>query len=918
MKKISIAFYEFLLAVLIIAILLLSQLIGTTTVTDSTEGLDEHGWPVTSTTYEDLEVPGTRFGSMTVYEWEQEVRNRFPEGDIRLYDSFDSMYVALEANEIDAAMGFIDERAILADSHPDLAFITEPFALQDFGFGTQKTEKGKLLCNQLNQYLSELRKSGEYDRLREKWEDPNITDYDIMGDYEFTGENGTLKIATNGRWTPMSFYLGETITGEFIEILNGFCAAYGYIPEYDSLSPLSVAVSGLASGNYDICADAITYSEERLASINITDMLMADEYYLVVRRETVQKVVPKSSVFIQNLKTSIQRTFITEDRYKILLSGLRVTILLSVISCIFGTLLGGLICFLRRRNNPYAAAFASLYIRIFRSIPVVVLLLVLAFIVFKNSGLGGFWVCAITFSIEFSAYCAEIFRGGINAVPAGQEKASRALGFGKAQSFIHVVWPQAVVHFLPSYCGELIATVKTTAVAGYISVMDLTKASDIIRARTYEAFFPLLVTSLVYFILCGILVAFLRMMEKKMVPGKRYIRKDILQVVEDFDPNASVETDQQAGDWSKAEGEPLIKAEHLKKSYEEATPIKDVNCDIFEHDVIAIIGPSGTGKSTLLNLLNHLEDADAGSIIFEGQDTYAKDYDINRMRQQIGMVFQSFNLFPHLTVIENLMLAQTKLLGRSREEASRRGMELLQSVGLADKALSFPTQLSGGQQQRVAIIRAVAMDPKVILFDEPTSALDPTMIGEVLAVIRKLARDGMTMLIVTHEMRFARDVSTRVFFMDEGIIYEEGSPDEIFDTPKKSRTSQFIKHVKVFDATLHKSNSDPQELFTGVTQFGLRHMINRRLMNRILTVVEELCVQIILPMLEQNGEIRLVLEYSEADGGCADVEISYPGPDRNPLDEGDELSLALIRNACSDLSWQYNSGACKITGRLTQ
>ncbi len=916
MKQRSIAFYEFILAIIIIAVLLLTQLVGTTTVTDTSEGLDEHGWPVTSTTYEDLEAPGTRFGSMTVYEWEQEVRNRFPEGDIRLYDSFDSMYEALEANEIDAAMSFIDERQILADSHPDLAFITEPFALQDFGFGTQKTEKGKLLCDQLNQYLSELRESGEYDRLREKWEDPNITDYHIMGDYEFTGENGTLKIATNGRWTPMSFYLGETLTGEFIEILNGFCAAYGYIPEYDSLSPLSVAVSGLASGNYDICADAITYSEERLASINITDMLMTDEYYLVVRRETVQKVVPKSSVFIQNLKTSIRRTFINEDRYKILLSGLRVTILLSVISCIFGTLLGGLICFLRRRKNPYAAAFASLYIRIFRSVPVVVLLLILAFIVFKNSGLAGFWVCAITFSIEFSAYCAEIFRGGINAVPEGQERAARALGFGKAQSFIHVVWPQAEVHFLPSYCGELIAAVKTTAVAGYISVMDLTKASDIIRSRTYEAFFPLLVTSLVYLLLCSILVAFLRMMEKKFVPGKRSVKRDILEVISSFDPDTSVDSVPQGSACNEVTGEPLIRTAHLRKSYEEATPIRDVSCDIFEHDVVAIIGPSGTGKSTLLNLLNHLEDADEGSILFEGQDTYGKGYDINRMRQKIGMVFQSFNLFPHLTVVENLMLAQTKLLGRSREEACRRSLSLLQAVGLADKALSFPTQLSGGQQQRVAIIRAVAMDPQVILFDEPTSALDPTMIGEVLAVIRKLARDGMTMLIVTHEMRFARDVSTRVFFMDEGIIYEEGSPDEIFDAPKKSKTSQFINHVKVFETTIRKSSSDPMELFSGVTQFGFRHMINGRLMNRILTVVEELCVQIIMPMLEPDGEIRLLLEYSETDGGCADLEINYPGPDWDPLKEGDELSLALIRNACSNLSWERQDGVCSVKGRI--
>ena len=224
------------------------------------------------------------------------------------------------------------------------------------------------------------------------------------------------------------------------------------------------------------------------------------------------------------------------------------------------------------------------------------------------------------------------------------------------------------------------------------------------------------------------------------------------------------------------------------------------------------------------------------------------------------MVFQSFNLFSHLTVIENLMLAQTLLLKRDRIEACEKSMELLQMVGLADKALSLPAQLSGGQQQRVAIIRAVAMDPKIILFDEPTSALDPTMVQEVLSVIKKLAGEGLTMLIVTHEMHFARDVSNRVFFMDEGIIYEEGTPEEIFNAPKKDKTRQFINRLQVLEMMIGKAGFDTAEQFTRIEQFGLRHMISRRIVNRMLTVVEELCIQVILPMLDRDSEIRLVFE----------------------------------------------------------
>ena len=363
--------------------------------------------------------------------------------------------------------------------------------------------------------------------------------------------------------------------------------------------------------------------------------------------------------------------------------------------------------------------------------------------------------------------------------------------------------------------------------------------------------------------------------------------------------------------------EVLICAEHLKKSFEDVTPVKDMSCEIHKGDVVAVIGPSGTGKSTLLNLMNHLETADSGKLLFEGQDTFAKSYDVNRMRQQIGMVFQSFNLFSHLTVIENLMLAQMKLLKRSQKEAAEKSMQLLQMVGLTDKALTLPEHLSGGQQQRVAIVRAVAVDPKILLFDEPTSALDPTMIGEVLAVIRRLAAEGMTMMVVTHEMSFAREVSNRVFFMDEGIIYEEGTPEEIFDAPKKDKTRQFIRRLKVFEASFRRNSFDSLGQFAGIEQFGIRHMISRRLINSMLTVAEELCLQTILPTLGREDELHLLFEYSDTGYGSVDMEVSYPGRDVNPLEEGDPVSVAMTRHACRELDYKYVDGICRITGTLS-
>ena len=915
MKKRTGIKYEILLAVIIVVLILLPQLIGTTTITDESAGLDENGYPTTEKTLADLEAPGTKFGTTTIHEWMDALQKRFPEGEVLNYPHMANVYSALDAGEIDAAMGFPDERKAIAETHPDLALIDEPFAVVNLGFGVQKSEKGKALCAELNRYLNRLRSSGEYEELRRKWEDPDRRS-NAMGTYTFSGEKGELRIATGGHWTPMTYFEGETLTGMFIEIMNGFCASAGYTPTYEVAS-LSAEMVGLASGTYDVSADSVKISEEKKESIYITDPIMEDSYYLYVRREPVKIVVSKASQFFKQIKDSIRRTFITEDRYKMLLSGLCVTIGLALLACVFGTILGGVICFLRMRENPFVSSLASLYIRIFRSIPVVVLLLVFNYIIFRKAPFSAFWVCVITFTIEFSAYCAEIFRGGINAVPAGQARAATALGFGKLQAFRRVVWPQALTHLLPAYSGQFIATVKMTAVAGYISVIDLTKASDIIRSRTYEAFFPLFFTSVVYFGLCTALVALLRLVERRFNSEHRSVRKEIVAAVEAFDPEAEPAQRDETGEGGEEEKTPLIRASHLAKSFGEVKPVRDVSFDVQRGDVISIIGPSGTGKSTLLSLLNHLEKADSGTILFEGQDTCKKGYDENRMREQIGMVFQSFNLFSHLTIVENLMLAQTLLLKRSRKEACERSMQLLHMVGLEDKALSLPSQLSGGQQQRAAIIRAVAMNPKILLFDEPTSALDPTMIGEVLAVIRKLVSEGLTMLIVTHEMRFARDVSNRVFFMDEGTIYEEGTPGEIFDHPKKDKTRRFINHLQVFEMSVPGAGFDSARIFLGIEQFSSHHMFGRRLTNRMLTLAEELCVQTILPKLGAQDELHLVFEVGGEDGTGVDMTITYRGEDSDPVKEADEVSLAIIRNACEKLEYSYDGNLCTVKARFS-
>ena len=243
------------------------------------------------------------------------------------------------------------------------------------------------------------------------------------------------------------------------------------------------------------------------------------------------------------------------------------------------------------------------------------------------------------------------------------------------------------------------------------------------------------------------------------------------------------------------QGNTLIRVEDLHKIFGELHAINGVSEEIKEGEVVVIVGPSGSGKSTFLRSLNLLEEPDRGHVYFEDVDITDKKVDINKHRQKMGMVFQHFNLFPHKTILDNITMAPIKLLGKSKEEADTRALDLLELVGLEAKATAYPSQLSGGQKQRIAIVRSLAMNPEVMLFDEPTSALDPEMVGEVLELMKRLAQDGMTMVVVTHEMGFAKEVATRVIFMDEGQIKEQGDPKEFFEHPKDPRLQEFLSKI---------------------------------------------------------------------------------------------------------------------------
>ncbi len=826
---------------------------------------------------------------------------------------------------------------------------------------------------------------------------------------------------------------------------------------------------------------------------------------------------------------SFYNNLIAEDRYRMILDGLQVTLLITLGAVVLGTLLGGVVCWMRMSRRGWLQKTAKVYIDIMRGTPVLVILMLMYYVVMAPLEATGIVVAIITFGMNAAAYISEMLRTVIQGIDRGQTEAGLALGYTPSRTFMRIVLPQVVRSVIPVYQGEVVSLLKGTSIVGYIAVADMTRASDLIRSRTFDAFFPLIITAVIYFFtawLIGRLLTALQNKEyrkaaaaavvlfvggtlcyvpelasprneevpedvpavfraldgkrvgvtlgsiqdiavSKMAPGADIQRisgvanmfmllesrkVDVIgygslamsfnkhlaakvdtvgagfpsiflgacfrlgntELQQDFnsfladaradgtyqdicnrwqnaddastiplpvqrgtgktlkvavapdmapfnfissgvpsgleidlltewanrrnwkleflsmdfaallpsiqtgkadvaastitateerkkqvlfsdgylesymifmtrkgeiglltgseDSSSDNQTQRKCAPWGFAvlllagiglwlyfrrrsgipmaaasaptgPDEPLIRFSHMQKSYGDLQVLKDINADIHRGEVVSIIGPSGTGKSTLLRCLNLLDGPTGGCIYVDGENILAKGYPAHKMRQKMGMVFQSFNLFPHKTVLENITMAPCDLLHIPEEKAREEGLALLRKVGLAEKADVYPSSLSGGQKQRVAIARALAMKPEVILFDEPTSALDPTMVGEVLSVIRQLAGEGLTMLIVTHEMKFAHDVSTRIFFMSGGYIHEDGSPKQIFETPVHSATKAFIQRIRkvVFDIT--GPDYDYLGMYSEMGAFCHKYNIDgklddaKRLCNTVLTDV---------------------------------------------------------------------------------
>ena len=342
----------------------------------------------------------------------------------------------------------------------------------------------------------------------------------------------------------------------------------------------------------------------------------------------------------------------------------------------------------------------------------------------------------------------------------------------------------------------------------------------------------------------------------------------------------------------------LIEIKNLRKEYPNSVPLKNVNVNIEAGEVVGIIGPSGTGKSTFLRCINRLETPTSGEIWVDGVNVCDSKTDLAAVRSKMGMVFQSFNLFPHKMAVENIMMPQQQLLGVSAKDAYEEALVQLRKVGLESKSRRYPDELSGGQKQRVAIARALAMHPKIVLFDEPTSALDPSMVSEVLNVMADLAKTGLTMLIVTHEMRLARDLPTRIFFMDEGGICEDGTPDQIFSHPQKERTRNFIYRIRSWEYSV-SAGVDIYEMMGSLEDFCRRQFMGSKASTRCQLAVEELTTSVLLPALQNNHTVTVDLRLNAGEEGKEmRLEVDHHLlPDENLFSNpDDDISLSILRS----------------------
>lgn len=448
-----------------------------------------------------LSYNGKTMGTMAGSQFEAVTVDKFPDSPLAYYTGIPELYAALITGKVD---GFVMSEVTLrqmAREHLNVVWLPEVLNTRYRYFGFAKTKKGEKLCAQMDEMLSEFKSDGTMQQLENIWygEDDTIKVVDASG---LTGENGILHVGVSATDEPYNYVRENQMTGFNIDIVTRFAQRYGYAIEYTDTEPSGLLL-GLTTGKFDMLATAISYTEERAQTILFSDPALQFDTVLAVRQ--VDDAVVEGPTFFESVSESFKKTFILESRWQLILKGIGVTCVITFAAALLGSALAFAICMFRRTDSLLAGGISDIYVKLMQGTPMVVILLILYYVVFGRSGLAAVYVAVIGFALHFGAYTSEALRSGIEGIDPGQREAALALGYTENEAFYEFILPQAVKRILPVYKGEVISLLKGTAIAGYISVQDLTKMSDIIRSRTYEAFFPLISTALIYFILAWLI-----------------------------------------------------------------------------------------------------------------------------------------------------------------------------------------------------------------------------------------------------------------------------------------------------------------------------------------------------------------------------------------------------------------------------
>ena len=850
----------------------------------------------------------SKYGIYVKDPLKESIKEEFPQDNFFLFKNYTDMIYALEKGRVDGFFACDLFSEFVKKSGKD--FESKPLkkGRHRYSFLLSENEMGQTVLNDLNKFIKE--NQSFLNSIREKWmADPlgTTANHDILAADDENTQKRTLKFAAEPSFPPFVFLRNDHFIGLDIDVIREFGKQYGYniqISELREEASLQVLKSGLIA---DVSSGMVEFYKERAESISMSDPFYVGNDVLVTKKnEPLSTTSLNENNF--SLSNVIYVNFIKENRYKTILKGLGITLTIALTSAFFGIIIGILLCALLCSQKKALSKVVSTCIKFILGIPVLIILMFLYYVVFVASGLSGIVVAIIGFSITFGCHIAVITKTNVDAIPKGQWDAALSLGYKPIKAFFIYIAPQVLQRVLPLYKSQFISLMHGTSVAGFIAVEDLTESTEIIRSLTFQPFAPLILTAGIYFSCTYIFTHAINLIEIQFNPRHRKnILKGIKTDIRTFakDNNTFIPKTNQK----------LICIEHLSKSYNGKKVLDNLSTQICQGEIITIIGKSGEGKSTLLRCIKGLDRPTSGNITLFGKNITDDKDDIAKVPNQLGFVFQNFNLFAHMTVVENIMTACRVKKNVSIQSAYEQAMQLLHTVGLHRKALCYPDELSGGQQQRVAIARAMAMETKLILLDEPTSALDPTKSYEVSSVIKLLAARGITMVIVTHEMDLAKDISNRILYIENGSICEEGTPSQIFEHPQKEETRRFVQSLKILDFNIGSHDYDFIHIQQELYSFALRYHLTKKQHINLFRVFEELCAVTIIPQLPEKFNLSVTIE-AEKNGESIRTTFQYNGEPFNPFEHGDPISITILKASIKDYSHTFTNNINYVDVRI--